>query len=145
MFPKEYEQKFKTWMGNWTGNTNRKSTTTGKNDETKEKRWNMLWRKEESKLTSKTSDKTRGNKSEGTGEKSKTKKILRKDQTIETKQVIPKQRKKIILASWDTKTSQQLDDKKANNFCGKYENAENIIEKPIKQNWKRVRSTWRRS
>ena len=29
-------------MGNSTGNANNKSTKTGKNEETKEKRWNML-------------------------------------------------------------------------------------------------------
>ena len=38
-----------------------------------------------------------GNKPEGTGERGKTKKILRQDKTIQTKQDIPKQWKKFYL------------------------------------------------
>ena len=40
------------------------------------------------------------NKSKGTHERRKTKKILRQDQTIQTKQHIPKQQKKILPAIW---------------------------------------------
>ena len=35
----------KTWMIDSTGNTEKKSRTTGKNDKTKKKRWNMLGKK----------------------------------------------------------------------------------------------------
>ena len=34
-FPKEHEQKLKTWMGNQTGNTNKKASTKSKNGKTK--------------------------------------------------------------------------------------------------------------
>ena len=68
----------------------KKSKTTSKNDTTEEKWWNILERKEKSN-TSKTNNTTRGNKSEGTEEKKKTKKILRQDKTILTKQGVPKQ------------------------------------------------------
>ena len=43
---KKKKKKIKTWMGNSTGNANKKSTKTGKNDKPKEKRWNMLGQKE---------------------------------------------------------------------------------------------------
>ena len=49
----------------------------------------MLGRKEKSH-TSKTNNTIRGNKSEGPGERRKTKKILRQNKTIQTKHDIPK-------------------------------------------------------
>ena len=51
------------------------------------------------KKASKINNTTWGNKSEGTGEERKTKKILRWDKTIQKKQDIPKQWKKILPAS----------------------------------------------
>ena len=62
-------------MGNSTGNANKKSTT-GKKDETKVERWNMLWRKGKSNSTSKRNHTIRGNKPESTSERRKTKKLL---------------------------------------------------------------------
>ena len=38
---KSIKEKIKTWKGNSTVNTNKKSTKTGKNDKTKKKRWNL--------------------------------------------------------------------------------------------------------
>ena len=61
--PKEHERKLKTWMGNSTGNADKKSTS--KNEKIEEKRLNMLGWKEKSN-TSKTNNTTRGNKSEDT-------------------------------------------------------------------------------
>ena len=49
---------------------------TSKNDRTEEKHWNMLGQKEKSN-TIKVNNTTLGNKPEGTGERKKTKKILR--------------------------------------------------------------------
>ena len=48
---KVHKQKIKTWMGNATGNADKKSPKTGKKDKTKEKRWNML--EQEEKATTK--------------------------------------------------------------------------------------------
>ena len=53
--------------------------------------------------TTPTKDTTRRDKSEGAGEKGKTKKISILDQRIQTKQDIPKQRKKILCANWERK------------------------------------------
>ena len=39
--PNEQEQKLKTWMGNSTGNTDKKSMKTSKNDKTEVERRNM--------------------------------------------------------------------------------------------------------
>ena len=55
----------------------------------------MLGRKEKSNMI-KTNNTTWGNKSEGTGEKRKTKKIPKQEQTTQTKQDILKQCEKII-------------------------------------------------
>ena len=41
---KEHNQKFKTWMGNQTVNTNREFSTTNENAKTEKKRENMLGR-----------------------------------------------------------------------------------------------------
>ena len=49
--------------------------------------------------TIRTNETTRRDKTEGTGERKKTKKIPRQDQTIQTTQDIPNQRKKIVPAS----------------------------------------------
>ena len=59
----------------------------------------MLGRKEKRNTAIKTKNATRGDKSEGTDEGWKTKKISRQDKTIHTKQDIPKQRKNILQAS----------------------------------------------
>ena len=53
----------------------------------------MLGQKVESS-TSKTDNRTRGNKPEGTGERMKTKNLSRQGKTIQTKQDIKKERKK---------------------------------------------------
>ena len=60
-------------MENSTGTANKKSTTS-KNYKTEEKVLNKLRRKEKRNVTIKTSNKTRGNKSEITGERKKTEK-----------------------------------------------------------------------
>ena len=79
--PQKHEQKLKTWMGNSTGNADKKSTTTSKNDKTEEERWNMLGRKRKTN-TSKTTKTTQWNKPEGISEWRKTKKILSLNKTI---------------------------------------------------------------
>ena len=38
---KSSNKKIKTWMGNSTGNADKKAMKTGQNDKTKEKRWNI--------------------------------------------------------------------------------------------------------
>ena len=58
----------------------------------------MRW-KEKINTTIKTNNATWEDKSECTGERRKTKKIMRKDLTIQTKQDILKQWKKILFAS----------------------------------------------
>ena len=82
-------------MGNLTRNADKKSATSSKNDKTKEKRWNALGRKEKSYIT-RIKNTTLGNKSEGSGERNKTKKTSRQDKIIQTNQGISKQRKKSI-------------------------------------------------
>ena len=42
---KKHERKIKSWMGISTRNSDKKSTKTGKNDKTKEKRWKNLEQK----------------------------------------------------------------------------------------------------
>ena len=86
-------------MGYSTGNADKKLMKTDKNDKTKEKHWIMLRQKGKSKTT-KNNNKTCGNKSERTGERRKIKKILMKSKTIQPKQDIPKQRKKILPTNW---------------------------------------------
>ena len=100
-------------MGKSTGNADKKSTTTNKNDKTEEERWNTLGRKEMSNSTRKTNNTTQGNKPEVTGERRKIKKISRQDKTIQRKQNIRKHRNKILPASRGecTNTYQQPDDK----------------------------------
>ena len=80
--------------------------------------------------TCKTNNTTQANKSEGTSEKWKTKKIPRQDETIQTKQDIAKQRKKIYqqIGGEFTNTYQQLDDKERKQLGAKYGNAENMSE-----------------
>ena len=82
-------------MGNSTGNADKKATETGKNDKTKEKRWNRSGKKKEKVTQEKNNNTNRVNKPEKAGERRKIKKISRKDKTIQTKQNIPKQQKKI--------------------------------------------------
>ena len=72
--------------------------------------------------TRKNNDATRGNEPEINGERRKIKKMLIKDKTIQTKQDIPKQGKKILRTS-DLK-------EKPKNFGVKYGHHENIIKKP---------------
>ena len=82
-------------MENSTGNAEKKATKTGKNDKTKEKRWNRLGQKRKT-YTRKNTNTTRGNKPEKAGERRKIKKISRKGKTMQPKQDILKQRKKIL-------------------------------------------------
>ena len=82
-------------MGNSTVNADKKATKTGKNDKTKEKSWNILGWKWKSN-TRKNNNTTWGNKQESTGERRKIKKISINGKTIQIKQDIPKQRKKIL-------------------------------------------------
>ena len=105
----------------------------------------MLGQREKSN-TIRTKDTTRRGKSEDTDERRKTKKIPRQDETILTKQGIPKQRKKILPASKEkcAKTYQQPDVKKAKEFGAKYGNGDIIKGKLNKQHGKRVSNTRRR-
>ena len=72
-------------MENSTGNTDKKFTTTSKNAKT-EKNAGICW-DEKRKATQqlKKNDTTRGDKSEGAGERRKPKMIMRRDKTIHTK------------------------------------------------------------
>ena len=91
----------------------------------------MLGEKENSN-TSKTNNTTRGNKSEGTGERRKAKQVWRKDQTIQTKLDIPKQQKKILPASRGENARRHISNwmtRKQNNFGAKFVNEENINRK----------------
>ena len=63
-------------MGNSTGNVDKKSTRS-KNDKTENA--GKSWNEKGKSNTSKTNNTTRGNKSEDTGERRKTKKISRLD------------------------------------------------------------------
>ena len=65
--------------------------TTSKDDKTQDK-YEMLVQRGKSNTTT-TNNTTRRDKSEGTGERIKTKKIRRKDQTIQTKQDFPRKKK----------------------------------------------------
>ena len=71
-------------MRNSTGNADKKSTITNKNDKTEEEHWNRLRRKEKKNTTIKIKGTTKGNKADDTDERKKTKKILRQ-KTIQTK------------------------------------------------------------
>ena len=81
-------------MGSSTGNPDKKSTKTGQNGKT-EKSWNM-WEEKEKDNTRKNNSTTWGNKPDGSDERRETKEISTKGKTIQTKQDIPKQRKKIL-------------------------------------------------
>ena len=111
--------RLKTWIGNSTVNADNKSMTTEKNYKTEWECLNMLGRTEKSNTSKKNIYRTRGNKPEGIGERRKTKKILKQDKTIPTKQDIPKQRKYILGEGECVKTYQQLDDKEAKRFWSK--------------------------
>ena len=96
-----------------TGNADKKSTTTSKKYKTEENAGICRDKKEKSNSTSKTNNSTWRNKSEGTGERRKIKKISRQDKTIQTKQNIPKQQQKFYqqVGVKCTNTYQQPDDK----------------------------------
>ena len=87
----------------------------------------MLGRKEKGK-TRKTNNTTRGNKSKGIGERMRTKKISRQNKTVQTKQDIPKQRKKILPASLGRMHQHMLTTGGEGNNT-KYGNKESITEK----------------
>ena len=70
MFPLRTRTETQNLDGNSTGNRDKKSTITSKNNETEEERWNMLGRKDKSN-TSKTDNTTRRYKPESTGERRK--------------------------------------------------------------------------
>ena len=93
-------------MGIQTGNTDKKSTTS-KNDNTEEKHQNK-----QRKVTQQLKLTIQLDKSEITGDRKKTKKISRQDQTIQTKQDISKQ-KKILPASRRRMHKDILDTKEA--------------------------------
>ena len=88
-------------MGISTRNLDKKSTKRGKNDKTKERRWNNYEQKKKYN-TGKTYNTTWGNKPESTGERRKIKDISKKGKKIQTKEDIPKQWKKILstIARW---------------------------------------------
>ena len=75
---KEHKQTFKTWMGNQTGNTDKKAPTS-KNTTTDEKCQNMSRRKEQSNKT-RTKDATRKDKSKRMDKK---KRMIKNDTEIE--------------------------------------------------------------
>ena len=81
-------------MGHSTGNADKKSTKTGQNGKTK-RSWNM-WEQNGKVNTRKNNSTTLGNKPKSSGERREIKEISTKGKTIQTKQDIPKQRKKIL-------------------------------------------------
>ena len=74
--PRKHEQKLKTWLGNLTENADKKSMTTSKMIKQR-KNTGTCWEKKKRKATQQLKDMTRGNKPESSGERRKTKKILR--------------------------------------------------------------------
>ena len=88
--PKVHEQIFKAWQRNQTGNTNKNGPTISKNAEIEEKGEDIFGRKEQSNKI-KINDTIQRDKSEVASERRRTKKILRLDQAIQTKQDIQKQ------------------------------------------------------
>ena len=74
---------------------------------------------------------TRGNKPEAPGERRDTKEISTKGKTIQTKQDILKQRKKILstMGGNDTKTYNKQTPKKPNNFGRKYGSRKSITKR----------------
>ena len=111
-FSKEREQKLKTWMGNQTGKRNKKSEAS-ENAEIEEKRENIMERKEQHN-TIRTDDTIW--KDEPKGISKKKKRLKNTDQTVEKKQNITKQQKKIQPASRKrAKTYKQTDAREANN------------------------------
>ena len=77
------------------------------------------WDEKRKNNTSKTSNTSQRNKSEGTSERKKTKKISRQEEIIQTKKDIPKRQKKFCLQAECTKTYKQPDDKESKQFWGK--------------------------
>ena len=90
---KNHEETVKTGIGNSTGSANKKTTKTSPNDK-KKRRWNK--REEGTGNMGKNNSTTWGNKLENNGQRRKIKEISTKGKTIQTKQDIPKQRKKIL-------------------------------------------------
>ena len=96
---------------NSTGNEDKKIYENGLKWWNKGKTLKHYGTKKKKNNTRENNNTTWGNKSKGTGERRKIKKITRKSRTIQTKQDIPKQRKKI--RGDDTKTYQQLEAREA--------------------------------
>ena len=97
----------------------------------RKKRWNMLRWKEKS-YTVKTNNTSRGNKSEGNGERKKAKMIRKQDKIIQTKKDIPKQRKNNFTCKKREKARRCTNNRKKmtqNIYGAKYGNEENITKK----------------
>ena len=124
---KKYEETVKTRMGSSTGNPDKKSTKTSQNGKT-ERSWNR-WEENWKDNTRKNNSTTWGNKPEGSGERRETKKISIKGKTLQTKQDIPKLRKKIFISNWKGMTYQQPDARETERFWMKIWQPKKHIEK----------------
>ena len=120
----------KTRMGTQVVIGDKKTTTTSKNTETEHE--NIFGQIGKSTAT-RTKNTTRRDSSESIGERRKTKNIPRQDQTISTKQDIPKQRKKILPASKgrmdENIPATGCEGKKKKDFRAKYGNGKIMIKK----------------
>ena len=98
----------------------KKSTKTGQNDKTKERRWNMKEQKGKGN-TRKIKNTTWGNKPESTGERRKIKEISSKGKTIQKNRKFHNNERKFYLqlGGDDTKTYQQTDAKETERFWTK--------------------------
>ena len=74
--PKKYDLELKTWLGNSTGNADKKIKDKRENGKTKKKRWKMLTQTRKSN-TRKNDNTIRENKSESSGERRKIKKDIK--------------------------------------------------------------------
>ena len=106
---KKHEETIKTGMENSTGNEKKKKQRKQARIILKERLWNR--REDGTGNMGKNNSTTWGNEPESSGQRRKIKEISTKGKTIQTKQAIPKQRKKILSTTGggcNTKTYQQL-------------------------------------
>ena len=115
-------------MGNSTRNVNKKSTKTGLNDKTKERRWNMQRRKGKGN-TRKNNNTTWGNKPESTGKKGRLKKYR---QRVKQNSTFQNNERKFYqqVGGDDTKTYQQPDARETEQFWTKIWQPRECNEKP---------------
>ena len=116
---KGHEKTLKSWMGNLTGNANKKSTTTSKSDNRKKKRWN-IGQKGKSKASN--NDNTiRGYRPESTDKRSKIKKYRDRVKQYRQNRTLQNNQRTFYQQTWrdGTKTYQQLDAREAKQLWSK--------------------------